>query len=47
MIAEISSGHRISKTFLQVANQLTGRGEPKKPKGSLLSPLISKLRARG
>jgi pilus assembly protein CpaE len=47
MIAEISSRHRISKTFVRIANQLTGRGEPKKPKGSLFAPLLSKLRAAG
>src|ERR1700744_2818464 len=45
MIAEISAGHRISKTFLHIANQLNGRGEAKKPKGSLFAPLIKKLRA--
>jgi pilus assembly protein CpaE len=47
MIAEISANHRISKTFVQIANQLTGRGEPKKPRGSLLAPILSKLRAKG
>ncbi len=47
MISEISSRHRISKTFVHIANQLTGRGEPKQPKGSLLAPLINKLRAKG
>jgi pilus assembly protein CpaE len=45
MIAEISANHRISKTFVQIAQQLTGRGEPKKPRGSLLSPILRKLRA--
>jgi pilus assembly protein CpaE len=47
MIAEISAGHRISKTFVQIAQQLTGRGEAKKPRGSLFSPILKKLRARG
>jgi pilus assembly protein CpaE len=47
MIAEISASHRISKTFVHIASQLNGRGEPKKPKGSLFSPLIKKLRAKG
>jgi pilus assembly protein CpaE len=47
MIAEISANHRISKTFLQMARQLTGRGEAKKPRGSLLSPILNKLRAKG
>jgi pilus assembly protein CpaE len=46
MIAEISANHRISKMFVQIAQQLTGRGETKKPRGSLLSPIIRKLRAR-
>jgi pilus assembly protein CpaE len=45
MIAEISSGHRASKMFVQIAQQLTGRGDAKKPRGSLLSPIINKLRA--
>jgi len=26
---------------------LTGRGEPKNPRGSILSPIIKKLRAKG
>jgi pilus assembly protein CpaE len=45
MIAEISAKHRISKTFVQIAQQLTGRGETKKPRASLLAPIIRKLRA--
>jgi pilus assembly protein CpaE len=47
MIAEISASHRISKTFVQIAQQLTGRGDAKKPRGSLFSPILKKLRARG
>jgi pilus assembly protein CpaE len=46
MIAEISARHRISKMFVQIAQQLTGRTEPKKARGSILSPIIKKLRAR-
>jgi len=46
MIAEISANHRISKMFVRIAQQLTGRGEPKKPRSSLLSPIFRKLRAR-
>jgi pilus assembly protein CpaE len=46
MIAEISATHRTTEMFLQIAQRLTGRGETKKPKGSLLSPLIEKLRAK-
>jgi pilus assembly protein CpaE len=47
MIAEISANHRISKTFLQLGQQLTGRGEAKKPRKSLFAPILKKLRARG
>ena len=45
MIAEISANHRISKMFVQIANQLTGRSEPKKPRGSIFSPILKKFRA--
>jgi len=44
MIAEISANHRISKTFVQIANHLTGRNEPKKSPTSILAPIIKKLR---
>lgn len=46
MIAEISASHRTSELFLQIAQRLTGRSETKKPKGSLLAPLIEKLRSK-
>ncbi|HXW40728.1 MAG TPA: AAA family ATPase [Xanthobacteraceae bacterium] len=46
MIAEISSGHRTAETFRQLAQQLTGRAEPKKQRAGLLSPLIEKLLQR-
>jgi pilus assembly protein CpaE len=46
MIAELTGGHRTTKMFLEVARRLTGRGEVKKPRGSFLSPIIRKLRAR-
>src|SRR6202045_1391480 len=46
MIAEISANHRTTEMFLQIAQRLTGRGETKKPRGSFLSPLIEKLRAK-
>jgi len=46
MIAEISANHRTTEMFLQIAQRLTGRGETKKPRGSFLSPLIDKLRAK-
>jgi pilus assembly protein CpaE len=43
MIAEISSGHRTAETFRQLAQTLTGRTEPKKPRSGLFSPFIQKL----
>jgi pilus assembly protein CpaE len=46
MIAEIAANHRTTDMFLQIAQRLTGRSETKKPKGSFLSPLIDKLRAK-
>jgi pilus assembly protein CpaE len=46
MIAEIAAGHRTTKMLLQIARRLTGRGETKKPRGSFLSPIIQKLRAK-
>ena len=46
MIAEISANHRTTKMFLQIAQRMTGRGETKKSRGSFLSPLINKLRAK-
>ena len=46
MIAEISANHRTTEMFLQIAQRLTGRSEAKKPKGSLLMPLIEKLRGK-
>ncbi|HML06792.1 MAG TPA: AAA family ATPase [Xanthobacteraceae bacterium] len=46
MIAEISSGHRTAEMFRQLAQQLTGRAEPKKQRSSLIPPLIDKLLQR-
>jgi pilus assembly protein CpaE len=45
MIAELSANHRTTKMFLQIAQQMTGRGDTKKPRGSFLAPIIRKLRA--
>jgi pilus assembly protein CpaE len=45
MIAEIAAGHRTTKTFVQIARQLTGRGETKRPRESFLSPIMNRLRA--
>jgi pilus assembly protein CpaE len=42
MIAEISANHRTAEMFRELGQLLTGRSEPKKPKG-MLSPLIQKL----
>jgi len=46
MIAEISASHRVTESFLQIAQRLTGRAETKKPRSSLLSPILEKLRAK-
>lgn len=46
MIAEISKGHRTAEMFRSLAQLLTGRAEPKKQRGGLLTPLIEKLLQR-
>jgi len=43
MIAEISATHRTAEMFCQLAQQLTGRAEPKKQRSGFLLPLIEKL----
>jgi pilus assembly protein CpaE len=43
MIAEMSPNHRTAEMFRQLAQQLTGRTEPKKQRSGLLSPLLGKL----
>src|SRR6202795_5198797 len=45
MIAEIAASPRTTKMFLQIARQLTGRGDSKRPRESLLSPILKRLRA--
>jgi pilus assembly protein CpaE len=48
MIAEIAANHRTTRMFLQMAQRMTGRAETKKPRSSLLSPImpiIKKMRA--
>jgi pilus assembly protein CpaE len=45
MIAEIAAGHRTTKMFVQIARQLTGRGETKRPRESFLAPIMNRLRA--
>src|SRR5438477_1070712 len=46
MIAEIAARHRTTETFLQIGQRLTGRGETRKSRTSLLSPCIDKLLGR-
>ena len=46
MIAEVSSGHRTAETFRSLAQTLTGRTEVKRSRGSLLTPLLEKLKRR-
>jgi len=46
MIAEISTNHRTAQIFRQLAQQMTGRAEPKKQRLGMLTPLIEKLRRR-
>ena len=46
MIAEISAGHKVTETFRQMAQTLTGRAETKRVRGGLLSPLLARLTGR-
>jgi pilus assembly protein CpaE len=46
MIAEVSKSHRTTELFQNMANRLAGRGEVKKPKRSLLGPLLKRLKGR-
>src|SRR5690242_1708336 len=46
MIAEVSKSHRTTELFQDMANRLAGRGEVKKPKRSLLGPLLKKLKGK-
>jgi len=46
MIAEIAARHRTTETFLQIGQRLTGRGETRKSRTSLLSPIMNKLLGR-
>ncbi|MGE0564362.1 MAG: CpaE family protein [Pseudolabrys sp.] len=46
MIAEVSSSHKTTELFRQLAQILTGRAEVKRSRGGLLSPLIGKLLRR-
>jgi pilus assembly protein CpaE len=44
MIAEISSGHQVAQTFRQLAQVVTGRGEVKRSRSSLLAPILDKFK---
>jgi pilus assembly protein CpaE len=46
MIAELSKMHRTTRIFRHMGEVLTGRGDNKKPQGSLLSPIIRKLQEK-
>ena len=46
MIAEVQSGGKVAEAFVQIATVLTGRGEQKRGKRSLLEPLVAKLMRR-
>jgi pilus assembly protein CpaE len=46
MVAEVSTGHRATETFRQLAQTLTGRTETKRARSNLLTPLIEKLMRR-
>jgi pilus assembly protein CpaE len=43
MIAEIAANHRTAKMFQEMARRLTGRAETKKPRRSLLGPILEKM----
>jgi pilus assembly protein CpaE len=43
MIAEVAAGHRTAEMFRTIAQQLTGRAEPKKQRSGLLPPLLERL----
>jgi pilus assembly protein CpaE len=46
MIAEISRNHRTTAIFGDLANRLAGRGDVRKPKQSLLGPLLRRLKRK-
>jgi pilus assembly protein CpaE len=46
MIAEISSGHRVAETLRQLTQVMTGRGEVKRARSNLLTPILEKLKRR-
>ena len=46
MIAEVQAGSKANEAFAQIAGTLTGRGETRRCRRSLLEPLVSKLKRR-
>jgi pilus assembly protein CpaE len=46
MIAEVAASHKSAEMFRELAQVLTGRAEVKRPRGGLLTPLLSKLMKR-
>jgi pilus assembly protein CpaE len=46
MVAEMAANHRAAESFRQLAQILTGRGEVKRARGTLLAPLLEKLKRR-
>jgi pilus assembly protein CpaE len=46
MIAEVAASHRVTQTFRQLAQLLTGRVEAKRSRSNLLAPFIEKLKRR-
>jgi pilus assembly protein CpaE len=46
MIAELAANHRTTDMFLRIAQRLTGHAETKRSRGSFLSPILRKLRAK-
>jgi pilus assembly protein CpaE len=46
MIAEVAAGHRAAETFRHLAQLVTGRGEVRRPRSSLLAPFIHRLKRK-
>jgi len=46
MIAEVAANHRAADTFRHLAQVLTGRGEVKRARATLLAPILEKLKRR-
>jgi pilus assembly protein CpaE len=46
MIAEVAANHRAAETFRHLAQVLTGRGEVKRTRNTLLAPILEKLKRR-